>query len=416
MANASPEEWWVNLLTRQDNSLAIQELRFYISRMKKIFRQLNNRVQSYLNYFPVTAILGPRQCGKTTLAKSILAEFSERKVLYLDLERPSDLAKLSDAEAFLQRNRNCLICLDEIQRSPELFPLLRSLCDTGGEPARFLLLGSASPELLKQSSESLAGRIGYLELTPFTESEVGQKNQETLWLRGGFPRSFGAPEEALSCAWRDNFIQTFLERDIPQLGITIPSVNLRHFWQMCAHLQGDLWNHAKVAASLGVTGKTVAHYLDILEKAYMVRRLQPFAANVKKRLVKTPRVYLRDSGLVHRLLRIDDMDMLSGHPIRGASWEGYVIEQIASAVPDAELSFYRTSAGAEIDLLVKQGERLTAIEIKASVAPRVERGFWNALEDVKPDAAWVIGSVTETYPIGKNVTAAPVQTVCQQLS
>ncbi len=383
-----------------------------------INRSLTGKVETFLGYFPVTAILGPRQCGKTTLVKHLLGRRATPPggMVYLDLERPSDLAKLSDPETYLASLRGRLVCLDEIQRFPELFPILRSLCDLTGEAAQYVVLGSASPNLLRQSSETLAGRIGYLELTPLTEQEVGLQQQDRLWLRGGFPRSFLAPDEALSRAWRDSFIQTFLERDIPQLGIRVPAMTLRHFWEMCAHLQGETWNHSKVGGALGVTGKTVAHYLDILEQAYMLRRLSPFASNVKKRLVKTPRYYLRDSGLLHRLLRIDGMDELNGHPVRGVSWEGYVIEQIAVAVPDAELFFYRTSAGAEIDLVVKRGKKLAAIEIKAGVAPAVERGFWMALEDIQPDFAYVAARVEKAFPMRGEVVVAPVSDICLQLA
>lgn len=378
-----------------------------------IERQLKPKVEEYVGFFPVTAILGPRQCGKTTLAKACLEAMPSAS--YLDLERPSDLAKLADPEAFLRGNRGHLVCLDEIQRLPSLFPVLRSLCDETGAPGQFLVLGSASPSLLRQTSETLAGRIGYLELLPFVEAEVGAMHQNKLWLRGGFPPGFLAPSDVLSRAWLDSFIQTFLEKDIPQLGIRVPAMTLRQFWEMCAHLHGDLWNHSKVASALGVSGKTVMHYLDILEKAFMVRRLCPYAANVKKRLVKSPRIYLRSTGLLHRLLRIDAMDELAGHPVRGTSWEGYVIEQVAAAVPGAELSFYRTAIGAEIDLLVRKGQHLTAIEIKAASAPKMERGFWTALEDVRPDQAWVAAPISAPFPLSPSVTAAPVDWICKVL-
>ena len=371
-------------------------------------------MSEYAGYFPVTAILGPRQCGKTTLAKMWLGERPASH--YLDLELPSDAAPMAEPEDFLRRHCGHIVCLDEIQRVPELFQVLRGLCDETGGPGQFLVLGSASPALLQQSSETLAGRIGFLELTPFVEVEIGAENQSRLWLRGGFPRSYLAPSDDLSRAWLDNFIQTFLERDIPQLGIRVPAVTLRRFWEMCAHLHGDLWNHAKVASSLGVTGKTVGHYLRILEQAYMIRRLLPYAANVRKRLVKSPRVYLRDTGILHRLLRLDSLDALDGHPVRGNSWEGYVIEQIAAAAPDAELSFFRTSAGAEIDLLVRRGTRLVAVEIKASSSPQVERGFWLALDDVQPEQAWVAAPVRESFALSESVTVAPPAVICQALA
>ncbi len=382
--------------------------------MSDIKRDLYGKVTTSLGYFPVTAILGPRQCGKTTLAKNCVASVPD--ALYLDLELPSDRAKLmGDPEAFLRRHQGHIVCLDEIQRAPDIFQILRSLCDETGKPGQFLVLGSASPDLLRQTSETLAGRIAYLELSPFTETEVGAEHQDALWLRGGFPKSYLAPSDETSRMWLESFIMTFLERDLPQLGIRIPSITMRRFWEMCAHLHGDLWNHEKIASSLGVTGKTAGHYLAVLEQAYMLRRLPPYSGNLKKRLVKSPRVFLRDSGLLHRLLRIDTLDALSSHPVRGASWEGYVISQIAAAVPDADLSFYRTSAGAEIDLVVKQGQRLTAIEIKATSSPRMERGFWSALDDIKPDQAWVAAPVKEAFPLGHNVMVASPATIGKAL-
>jgi len=379
-----------------------------------IARRVQDQLSRYAQFFPVTALLGPRQCGKTTLAKSWLRGLTDSH--YLDLELPSDAARLASPEDFLRRHRGHIVCLDEIQRVPDLFSLLRGLCDETNLPGQFLVLGSASPALLRQSSETLAGRIGFIELAPFAECEVGAENQQSLWLRGGFPRSYLAPSDDLSRAWLDSFIQTFLERDIPQLGIRVPSVTLRQFWEMCAHLHGELWNHAKVASSLGVTGKTVGRYLEILEQAYMVRRLQPYATNIKKRLVKSSRTYLRDTGVLHRLLHIDTHDALAGHPVRGNSWAGYVVEQIAAAVPDCELSFYRTAAGAEIDILVQQGERKIAVEMKASSAPRVERGFWNALEDIKPDEAWIAAPVTDSFALKNGVTVAPPAVICEALT
>ena len=382
--------------------------------MNPVTRDLAATLNDYAGYFPIVAVLGPRQCGKTTLARDWIRTCPES--LYLDLERPSDLAKLADSEDFLTRHSEKLVCLDEIQRSPELFPVLRALSDETGRPGQFLLLGSASPDLLRQTSETLAGRIGYLELTPFRESETGSDNQKKLWLRGGFPRSYLAPTDALSRAWRESFIATFLERDIPQLGLRIPAPSLRKFWQMCAHLHGDMWNHSKIASSLGVTGKTAAHYLDILEAAYMLRRLLPYHANIKKRLVKSPRVYLRDTGLLHHLLGIVDHDALDAHPAKGASWESYVIEQIAAAVPEAELSFYRTAAGAEIDLIVRHNNQITAIEIKSSSDPKVQRGFWNALEDIAPDNTWVAAPVDTPFSLGQNIEVAPPHIICKSLT
>jgi predicted AAA+ superfamily ATPase len=381
--------------------------------MNLLDRRLEAKVQQYTEHFPVTAILGPRQCGKTTLAKMWMS--GRENKLYLDLELPSDEAKLRYAEDFLRSHRGETVCLDEIQRTPNIFKVLRALCDETGQPGQFLILGSASPDLLRQTSETLAGRIGYIELTPFTETEVGPEHWERLWLRGGFPRSYLAPSDVLSGAWLESFIQAFLERDIPQLGIQVPAITLRQFWQMCAHLHGDLWNHEKVASSLGVSGKTVRHYLDILEQAFMLRRLTPFQTNVKKRLVKTPRVYVRDSGILHRLLRIDSADELAGHPVRGNSWGGYVLEQVASAVPDAELFFYRTSAGAEIDLVVRRGSETIAIEMKATSAPQLTRGFWSARRDLAPIHTWIAAHVEKAYSIERSISVAPPSIICSEL-
>ena len=376
-------------------------------------RELVGRLAEYAGYFPIVGILGPRQCGKTTLARGWIRELPD--FLYLDLERPSDRAKLEEPEDFLTRHSGKLVCLDEVQRAPDLFSVLRSLTDETGQPGQFLLLGSASPHLLRQSSETLAGRIGYLELTPFRVAETGVESWRKLWLRGGFPRSYLAPSDALSHAWLESFVTTFLERDIPQLGIRIAAPAMRKFWQMCAHLHGDIWNHSKIAASLGVADKTAAHYLDILEAAFMIRRLPSYQANVKKRLIKSPRIYLRDTGILHHLLGVANHDALDGHPIRGSSWESFVIEQVAAAVPDAELSFYRTAAGAEVDLIVRQHNKVTAIEIKCSSSPKLKRGFWNALDDLVPDRVWVAAPVATPFSLGQDVDVAPPHLICSSL-
>lgn len=384
--------------------LAMSEPISYIAGMIK--RNLDETVQERLSFFPVVALLGPRQSGKTTLAKALFKEIPGS--VYLDLERPSDIARMHDPESFFRISRGQVICLDEVQRLPEIFAVVRSVCDESETPGQFLLLGSASPALLRQSSESLAGRINYLVLTPFLLSEVGENELQKLWLRGGFPRSFLAPSEALSKEWRESFITTFLERDLPQLGIRVPSLMLRRFWQMCAHIHGDLWNASKVSQSLGVTGKTVNYYLDILTQAYVMRRLEPYVSNTKKRLVKSPKVYLRDTGLLHQLLRIETHEDLMGHPAFGASWEGFVIEHILSITPDWEPFFYRSSAGAELDLVLRKGQRTLAIECKASVAPKLHKGFWNAVDDVQPDNTWVVAPVDSAYPLSENVWVTPL--------
>jgi len=384
-----------------------------------IKRWLLSKAKRWLRQFPAVAIVGPRQCGKSTLARQLLAEIPD--AAYFDLERPSDAARLRDPEAFFAAQADRLVCLDEIQRQPELFRVLRSVLDERGSNGQVLVLGSASPEMLKQSSETLAGRIGYLELTPFLLPEVAAKGRVdgTLrmhWLRGGFPRSYLAASDAASREWREEFIRTFLERDLPQLGVTIPAATLRRFWQMCAHFHGELWNASKIAQSLGVTHPTAQSYLRLLERAFILRVLPPLEANLKKRLVKTPKVYLRDSGLLHALLRMETGDELLGHPVYGSSWEGYVIEQVLGVLGGAwEAFFYRTGAGAECDLVLQKGKRRLAIECKASTAPELTAGFWNSLQDLKPEAAWVIAPVKESYPIAKIVRVSPLRELLEEI-
>jgi predicted AAA+ superfamily ATPase len=370
--------------------------------MDMIPRQLALTINEHLDYFPIVAVVGPRQCGKTTLVKSIV-KAGESKALYLDLEKPSHLAKLQEPEMFLTGNRGKLICLDEIQRSPELFPVLRSLCDESGLAGQFIVLGSASPDLLRQSSESLAGRISYIELTPILASEWVGKPLQDLWFRGGFPRSLLAPSDKISEAWRQSFIATFLERDLPQLGIRVPALTMRRFLQMCAHLHGSLWNASKIGGSLGVTNKTVNHYLSILEQTYLLRRLMPLEANLKKRLVKSPKVFFRDSGLLHSLLGIGSRADWFGHPAFGSSWEGLVIENLIAKAGEWEPFFFRTAAGAEVDLVLKRGSRLIAVEIKASTAPKIPIGFRNAIEDLAPEKSMVVAPVDDSYPVGGGI-------------
>lgn len=382
-----------------------------------IKRLLQDIVIHSLKEYPVVGILGSRQVGKTTLAKSVKKAVRPDAV-YLDLELPSDVNKLQDAELYLRQFENTLVIIDEIQRMPSLFPLIRSLVDQNRIGGRFLILGSASPALIRHSSESLAGRIIYHELAPLSLSETGAKRFQNLLLRGGYPKSFLAENDNESFIWRESYIKTYLEMDIPQLDIRIPSVQLRRFWTMLAHCHGQLWNASKLAGSLGVSAPTVRRYLDILEETFIIRQLQPYHANMKKRLIKAPKVYIRDSGLSHALLRIKTFEDLLGHPSIGASWEGFVIEQIVSLLPqNSELYFYRTNAGAEIDLLcMDQKNQPLPIEIKYSLSPSVSRGFWNAYEDLSCKRGYVVYPGKEMYPLGKNVSVLPLEMLESQLS
>lgn len=359
-------------------------------------RNLSARVVRRLDSMPAVAILGPRQCGKSTLAHRLLSERPES--LYLDLESPQDLRKLNDPEAFFELNRGRLICIDEIQRAPELFPVLRSVIDKQKTNGQFLVLGSASPLLLKQSSESLAGRIAYLELSPFVLGEIKIERIHNLWLRGGFPRSYLAEDTEASFEWRLDFIRTFLERDIPAVAQGVTIKNVERLWQMCAHWSGQLLNSSKLASSLGVSSHTVSHYLDLLSQTFMLRLLPPWHSNLKKRLIKSPKLYLRDTGILHALLEIDTQNSLIGHPEYGASWESFALENILSQLPRGwRASFYRTSSGNEIDLILEKGVTRIAVEFKATTAPDVGKGFYLALEDVKPSQTWLICPCKDTY-------------------
>lgn len=367
---------------------------------------------------PVVGLLGPRQVGKTTLA---LAAGESRPSLYLDLESPSDLAKLAEPELFLRRHEDKLVILDEIQRVPGLFQVLRGLVDQGRRSGkgngRFLVLGSAGIDLLQQSSESLAGRIAYTELPPLLLEETGAKTADTLWLRGGFPSSFTASTDATSLEWRRNFIRTYLERDIPQLGPRIPAETLRRLWVMLSHDQGGMLNAARLAAALGVSGQTVARYIDLLCDLLLVRRLTPWASNAGKRMVKSPKVYVRDSGLVHALLGIGSLDDLLAHPVAGMSWEGWVIENLIAAAPAGTEAFcYRTSAGAEIDLVLelRPGKRW-AIECKRSLIPTPARGFHEGCKDLIPERKLVIYPGEESYPLGQDVECVPLMEAVKAL-
>ena len=365
-------------------------------------RRLSARLNHLLRHSPAVVLLGPRQAGKTTLALQIA---ETRPSVYLDLEDETDRLKLSDPVRYFADHERELVILDEVHRLPELFQRLRGVIDRGrrsGKPnGQFLLLGSAAMDLLRQSGESLAGRISYLELGPFDALEVPLDQLDRLWVRGGFPRSFLADNDDLSMEWRRDFIRTYLERDIPQFGSRIPAETLRRFWTMLAHNQSQRFNAAELASGLGVDGKTTASYLDLLVDLLLVRRLPAWHRNVGKRLVKSPKVYVRDSGIVHALLGIRDKETLLGHPVAGPSWESFVTETLIAAAPDGtEAHYYRTATGTEIDLLLTlPGGKLWAIEIKRSSAPSVERGFHLACADLKPNKRFVVYSGNERFPL-----------------
>lgn len=367
-------------------------------------------VESALQRQAAVALLGPRQVGKTTLA---LALADKTPSLYLDLESRADRAKLSDPALFLERHEDRLVILDEVHRVPELFQTLRGLIDKGRRKGRrtgrFLILGSASIDLLRQSGESLAGRIAYVEMGPFDVLEIGLKPAARLdlWLRGGFPDSYLAADDGQSLALRRDFIRSYLERDVPMFGPRIPAETLERLWTMLAHGQGTLLNASRLAASLAISAQSVTRYIDLLADLLLVRRLSPFHANLGKRLVKSPKVYVRDSGLVHALLGIADHDALAGHPVVGASWEGFVIENLLAAAPaDTRASFYLTAAGAEIDLMLElPGGRRWAVEIKSGLSPRLEKGFHFARQDLKPGKSFVVYAGDDRYPLDEGVEA-----------
>ena len=385
--------------------------------MIPIHRDKLAEVQTLVDDTSCIALLGPRQVGKTTLAFEIK---NDQSALYLDLEAPRDRNKLTDPESYLRQHQDKLIIMDEIHRAPELFNILRGLIDEnrrqGNIKCQFLILGSASIDLLNQASESLAGRITYVELYPFNLTEVGIAAMHTLWLRGGFPDSFLSRSERYSQTWRRNFIRTYLERDIPQFGPRIPAETLRRFWTMLAHLQGELLNYTNLGRSLGVTNKTISNYLDLLTDLLLVRRLLPWKDNTGKRLVKSPKIYIRDSGLMHSLLHISDYDSLMGHPKSGDSWEGFVIENLLSVAPtDTEATFYRTAVGAEIDLVLQFSDQTWAIEIKRSTVPKLTKGFYSACADIHPTAQYVVYNGEDSYPLREGIEALSLPTLMKKL-
>lgn len=381
-----------------------------------IHRRLRAQLTALIADYPAVALLGPRQVGKTTLALAVSAGLD---AVYLDLESAADRAKLTEPELYLQDHEDKLVILDEVHRLPELFPTLRGLIDAGrrrGRRAgRFLLLGSASRDLLQQSSETLAGRIAYLELAPF---DVLETPDENLWIRGGFPDSLLAADDKRSLIWRQNFIRTYLERDVPRLGPRIAAETLRRFWVMLAHTQGGLLNAASLARGLDVSGKTLASYLDLMVDLLLVRRLPPWHKNVGKRLVKSPKVFVRDSGVLHALLGLRDKEAVISHPIVGASWEGYVIENLINVAPaETEACFYRASGGAEVDLILTlPGKKPWVVEVKRSLEPRLTKGFYFACDDIQPEARYVVYPGEESFALAKDVMAVSLSALASQLS
>jgi predicted AAA+ superfamily ATPase len=381
-------------------------------------RKLRQRLGQLLDSFPAVVLTGPRQVGKTTLAMDLSRD---RRAIYLDLERPQDLLKTQDLEQFCSLNTDHLIILDEVQRVPELFAPLRSIIDQrkrrGQKTGQFLLLGSASIDLLKQSSESLAGRVALAELCALNLDEVPDEHQHILWHRGGFPDSYLAADDQVSIDWRQNFVRTYLERDIPMLGPRIPAETLRRFWTMLAHHQGQTFNASAFARSLDVKSVTTSRYLDLMVDLLLVRRLQPWASNTGKRLVKAPKIYIRDSGICHALLNIGNMNELLGHPVIGGSWEGFVIEQLAGLLPrPINFGFYRTTGGAEIDFVLepKPGQ-LWAIEIKRSTTPVVSRGFHQACTDLKAARKIVAYPGDESFPLKDGIEVLPIRELMKDL-
>ncbi|MCS7035908.1 MAG: ATP-binding protein [Saprospiraceae bacterium] len=364
-----------------------------------IERKLLRRLLESLSYFPIVGLIGARQVGKTTLAKA-LGAYLPKPVLYLDLENFADAAKLADAQGYLSQHFDKCVILDEVQQRPDLFALLRSLCDQKREPARYILLGSASPYLIRDLTETLAGRIAYHELTPFSLTEIQHLYpMREHWFRGGFPGALLAPTSSLSRKWLLDFVETFVTRDVKRLSGAVPETKIHNLIRMVAHLHGSLLNMSQLSNSLDISQPTVGRYLDLLEGSFLVRRLPPFFENTGKRLVKSPKIYLRDTGLLHRLIGVADAEALAGHPQLGASWEGYVIEQIIREADEGgQFYFYRTSHGAEADLVwITDHNKRICIEIKYSVAPSISRGFQESARDLRPDFRYVIIPEGESY-------------------
>jgi len=369
----------------------------------------HHQVRSLLSRYRVVAILGARQVGKTTLAKQVAGEWPKGPATRFDLEDPADLARLEEPSIAL-RGLDGLVVLDEIHRCPDLFPLLRVLADRERPATRFLILGSASPELLRQSSETLAGRISFFHLSGFHLGEVGAARTEQLWVRGGFPRSFLARNDQQSAEWRRGFIRTFLERDIPQLGIRVPAATLRRFWAMLGHAHGQIWNAAEFARSFGVGESTVRRYLDLLTATFVVRQLSPWHENMGKRQVKSPKIYFTDSGLLHTLMQIETMESILEHPRLGASWEGFALQEVIAhlGVRPEECFFWATHGGAELDLLIVRGKTRLGFEFKRTDAPRTTPSMRAALSDLRLDALYVVHAGEHPFSLGERIRAVPI--------
>jgi predicted AAA+ superfamily ATPase len=368
-----------------------------------------HQIKASFHIHPVTALLGPRQCGKTTLAR-LIAE--QEPSTFFDLENPVDIQRLSSPMQAL-KDLSGLVIIDEVQRKPELFELLRVLVDRSSQNTRFLLLGSASPHLVKGVSESLAGRIGFVDLSGFQLWEVGEHHRDKLWIRGGLPKAFLADSESESMQWRESFIRTFLERDIPQLGITIAAETLRRFWTMVAHYHGQVWNAAEFARALGTAENTARRYLDILSGAYMVRVLPPWFENLKKRQVKAPKIYIRDSGLFHSLLQVSTLTDLQGHPKIGSSWEGFALEHVIHTFRTRDAYFWATHAGAELDLMLTVAGKRHGFEFKYTDAPGRKRSMHIAIEDLELEHLWVIYPGDQKYALDDKITVIPLELLSQ---
>jgi predicted AAA+ superfamily ATPase len=378
-----------------------------------INRKLEDEIQKYLQIFPIVAILGPRQCGKSTIVKQLFS--NTQYGIYLDLQNQEDLNKLIDPRLFFKTNQEKIICLDEIQLIPELFGTLRSIVDENRQNGKFILLGSASRDLIQKSSESLAGRIGFLYLTPFLMNEVPETDLSVFWNRGAYPNSLLAENDEFSSIWRENYIKTYVERDIPQLGFDIPALKLRRFLTMCAHNHGQTLNLSKLASSMDLTHPTIRKYIDIFEQTFVLRSLPPYELNVKKRMVKSPKIYVRDSGILHQLLLIKNMAALFGHPIFGASWEGLVVEQLLSNI-NCPAYFFRTATGDEIDLVLELNNKIIAIECKASTSPQLTKGSYRALELIKPDLTFIVAPINSAmYQIQETLFVGTISSILEKL-